>query len=62
MSGYNGIRSDKGHKTCCQFPTHAKDDEVQVAVTLIWAATEAEKKSKDASGAATRRTRGDIRV
>jgi len=41
---------------------HAKDDKVQFAVTLTRATTEAEKKSKDASGAATRRTRRDILV
>jgi hypothetical protein len=68
MSRYNAIRSDKHYKMCCQFRnhnmhTHAKDGKVQCAVTLTWATTEAEKKSKDASGgAATRRTRMDILV
>jgi hypothetical protein len=42
-------------------PTHEKDGKVQFAVTLTWATTEAEKKSKDTSGAA-RWTRRDIPV
>ncbi len=42
--------------------TQEKDGKMQVAVTLTWATTKAEKKSKDASGAATRRTRRDILV
>src|SRR5882762_10014986 len=40
--------------------THRKDGDVQFAVTLTWETTKVEKKSKDASGAATGRIRRDI--
>ncbi len=42
--------------------TQEKDGKVQLAVTSTWATTKAEKKSKDASGTATRRTWRDILV
>lgn len=47
---------------CVVNSTHAKDDKVQVAVTLTWATTKVERKSQDASGAATGRTRRVILV
>ncbi len=59
---YHQIRlsesSDKGHN----MHTQEKDGKVQLAVTSTWATTKAEKKSKDASGTATRRTWRDILV
>jgi hypothetical protein len=48
-----GIGSNNMH-------TQKKDGDVQFAVTLTWAATNAEKRTKDATDGATERIRGDI--
>jgi hypothetical protein len=62
IQSYKAIKSDKKPQIVLSISTHAKDDKVQFAVMLTRATTEAEKKSKDASGAATRRTWRDILV
>ena len=66
MSGYNAgqIKAEDHSCRCWNHNIHTQPwyGEVHTAVTLIPATTKVEKKSKDVSGAANRRTRSDILV